>query len=156
MISSSSHLLPRTLSPGNVQAITDPWPVKDIVYVSIIGLVMLAAFLEWFLWLAAFLYCLVKVYQKADTWSVKVIAVIMMIAFFALRFVPPHLWYLVTFNTMQSSVSPGHGCNITATATSHTVFSTQTGLLFTMVRILDFCRTAHYSLAILCISACHS
>lgn len=56
-----------------------------IVYVSIIGPVMLAAFLEWFLFLAAFLYCLVKVYQKADHWSIKVLAVIMMILFAAFR-----------------------------------------------------------------------
>jgi chitin synthase len=48
---------------------------------------MLAAFLEWFLWLAAFLYCLVKVYQKADTWTIKALAVIIMILFSTLRFV---------------------------------------------------------------------
>jgi chitin synthase len=48
---------------------------------------MLAAFLEWFLWLGAFLYCLVKVYQKADRWSIRILAVIMMILFFAFRFV---------------------------------------------------------------------
>lgn len=58
-----------------------------IVYVSIIGFVMVAALLEWFLWLAAFLYCLIKVYQKAETWTVKVLAAIMMVLFFALRFV---------------------------------------------------------------------
>ncbi|TAQ91212.1 hypothetical protein B7494_g392 [Chlorociboria aeruginascens] len=63
------------------------WPVKDIVYTGIIGTVMLAAFLEWFLWLAAFLYCLVKVYQKAEHWSVRVIAVIVAVVFSALRFI---------------------------------------------------------------------
>lgn len=46
---------------------------------------MLAAFFEWFLWLAAFLYCLIKVFQKADHWSVRVLAVIMMVLFSALR-----------------------------------------------------------------------
>jgi len=61
--------------------------VLKIVYVSIIGFVMVAALLEWFLWLAAFLYCLIKVYQKAETWTVKVLAAIMMVLFFALRFV---------------------------------------------------------------------
>ncbi|KAI9890757.1 MAG: hypothetical protein M1814_003687 [Vezdaea aestivalis] len=71
---------------GNgVPAITEPWPVKDIVYVAIMGGVMLCAFLEWFLWLAAFLYCLVKVFIKADHLSVKILAVIMMIGFTALR-----------------------------------------------------------------------
>jgi len=47
---------------------------------------MLAAFLEWFLWLAAFLYCLVKVFQKAETISVRILAVIMMILFTGFRY----------------------------------------------------------------------
>jgi chitin synthase len=46
---------------------------------------MLAAFLEWFLWLAAFLYCLVKVFQKAENMSIRVLSVLMMIAFTLLR-----------------------------------------------------------------------
>jgi len=46
---------------------------------------MLAAFLEWFLWLAAFMYCLVKVYQKAEHWSVRVLAVVVAIFFALLR-----------------------------------------------------------------------
>ena len=46
---------------------------------------MLAAFLEWFLWLAAFLYCLVKVYQKAEHWSIKVLAIMMMFLFTVFR-----------------------------------------------------------------------
>ena len=46
---------------------------------------MLAAFLEWFLWLAAFLYCLVKVFQKAEHWSIRILAVVMMLTFTALR-----------------------------------------------------------------------
>ena len=46
---------------------------------------MLAALLEWFLWLAAFLYCLVKAFQKANSLSVKVLAVVMMILFTLLR-----------------------------------------------------------------------
>lgn len=49
------------------------------------GVVMLAALLEWFLWLAAFLYCLVKVFQKADKWHIRVLAAIMMVLFTALR-----------------------------------------------------------------------
>lgn len=59
--------------------------MPQIVYVSIIGTVMLAAFLEWFLWLAAFMYCLVKVFQKAETISVRILSVMMMILFCALR-----------------------------------------------------------------------
>jgi chitin synthase len=48
---------------------------------------MLAAFLEWFLWLAAFMYCLVKVYQKAEHWTVKVLAVVIATLFTGLRYV---------------------------------------------------------------------
>ena len=51
---------------------------------------MLAAFLEWFLWLAAFLYCLVKVFVKAEHWSIRILAVVMMIGFSALRSVRDH------------------------------------------------------------------
>ncbi|TVY82042.1 Chitin synthase D [Lachnellula suecica] len=64
---------------------TSPWPVKDIVYTAIVGTVMIAAFLEWFLWLAAFMYCLVKVYQKAEHWSVKALAVVVAIVFTLMR-----------------------------------------------------------------------
>lgn len=55
------------------------------MYVAIIGGVMLAAFLEWFLWLAAFLYCICKVYQKAEMWSIKLLAIINAIIFILLR-----------------------------------------------------------------------
>lgn len=46
---------------------------------------MAAALLEWFLWLAAFQYCLVKVFTKADNWSVRVMAVLMIILFSTFR-----------------------------------------------------------------------
>lgn len=49
------------------------------------GFVLSAAFLEWFLWLAAFLYCLVKVYIKAEHWTIKLLAIVMMIGFTLLR-----------------------------------------------------------------------
>ncbi|KAI9879830.1 MAG: hypothetical protein M1830_006853 [Pleopsidium flavum] len=70
---------------NGVPPITAPWPKADIVYVAIMGTVMIAAFLEWILWLAAFLYCLVKVFQKAEHWSVRLLAVVMMVLFTALR-----------------------------------------------------------------------
>lgn len=64
-------------------------PVADlqmqIVYLAIVGPLMLAAFVEWVLWLAAFIYCLVKVYFKADHWSIQVLAVVMIILFTLLR-----------------------------------------------------------------------
>jgi chitin synthase len=59
---------------------------SQIIYVAIIGSVMLMAFLEWFLWLAAFLYCLWKVYQKADKWSIKLLAVLNAIFFICMRY----------------------------------------------------------------------
>ena len=48
---------------------------------------MLAALLEWFLWVAAFLYCLVKVFQKAETLSVRLLAIFFGFLFFCLRYV---------------------------------------------------------------------
>lgn len=46
---------------------------------------MLAALVEWVLWLAAFFYGFACVYKKADHWSVKFLAVVMMILFSVLR-----------------------------------------------------------------------
>ena len=87
-----------------VPSITEPWPTRDvrlqildmtwqvlrlhppqIVYVAIMGTVMIAAFLEWFLWLAAFIYCLVKVFQKAEHWSVRILAIAVAFVFTCLR-----------------------------------------------------------------------
>ncbi|KAL5361790.1 chitin synthase-domain-containing protein [Aspergillus floccosus] len=59
--------------------------MREMVFVSIIGPLMLAAFVEWILFLIAFLYCLAKVYQKAEHWSIKVLAFIMMILFASFR-----------------------------------------------------------------------
>ncbi|OKL64376.1 Chitin synthase D [Talaromyces atroroseus] len=61
------------------------WSVADIVYITLVSPLMLAAFLEWFLWLAAFLFGLVNVCRKADHWSTRVIAVLMMLLFSVLR-----------------------------------------------------------------------
>ncbi|CAJ2512289.1 Uu.00g053040.m01.CDS01 [Anthostomella pinea] len=69
------------------QGITKTWPVHEIVYTAIVGLVMVAALLEWFLWLAAFMYCLVKVYQKAEHWTIRVLAVVIGLLFCGLRFI---------------------------------------------------------------------
>ncbi|KAI1100114.1 glycosyltransferase family 2 protein [Jackrogersella minutella] len=69
------------------QDITKIWPVHEIIYTAIVGVVMLAAVLEWFLWLAAFLYCLVKVFHKAEHWTIRVLAIIIAILFTGLRFI---------------------------------------------------------------------
>lgn len=55
------------------------------MYLSIVGPLMLAAAVEWVLWLAAFIYCLIKAYQKADHWSVRVLSVVMILLFSLLR-----------------------------------------------------------------------
>lgn len=57
----------------------------QIVYTSIVGFLMLAAFLEWFLWIGAFMYCLWKVFRKSEHWTVNVLAVIIAVAFLLLR-----------------------------------------------------------------------
>ncbi|TPX14962.1 uncharacterized protein E0L32_004792 [Thyridium curvatum] len=67
--------------------IGETWPVNEIIFTAIVGVVMVAAFLEWFLWLAAFLYCLWKVFIKAEHWTVNVLAVVIAVAFTLLRFI---------------------------------------------------------------------
>ncbi|ROW15245.1 hypothetical protein VPNG_02945 [Cytospora leucostoma] len=63
------------------------WAVKDIVYTAIVGVVMLAAILEWFLWIGAFMYCLWKVFRKSEHWTVNVLAVVIGVAFLSLRLI---------------------------------------------------------------------
>lgn len=61
-----------------------------IVYTTIVGAIMLMICLEWILWLAAFVYCLVKVFQKAEHWSVKALCIIVGVAFVLLRYDETH------------------------------------------------------------------
>lgn len=58
---------------------------QQIVYTAIVGFVMLAAFVEWILWLAAFIYCLWKVFRKAEHWTVMLLAVVVGTVFTILR-----------------------------------------------------------------------
>ncbi|KXX82126.1 Chitin synthase D [Madurella mycetomatis] len=67
--------------------IEETWPLSNIIYTAIVGTVMIAAFLEWFLWIAAFLYCLWKVFVKAEHWTVRLLAVVVGVAFALLRFI---------------------------------------------------------------------
>lgn len=60
------------------------------MYTSIVGLVMLAAILEWFLWIAAFVYCLWKVFLKAEHWTIRILAVVLGILFTCFRWVALH------------------------------------------------------------------
>lgn len=83
----SAILFLRDTNQG-VPSIADPWPVQDIVYVAIVGSVMLAALLEWILWLLAFLYCLWKVFQKASgkqKWSIRVLCLLNTFFFTCMR-----------------------------------------------------------------------
>lgn len=57
----------------------------QIVYTSIVGLVMLAAFLEWILWIGAFMYCLWKVFRKSEHWTVNILAVLIAVGFLLFR-----------------------------------------------------------------------
>ncbi|EED21623.1 chitin synthase D [Talaromyces stipitatus ATCC 10500] len=61
------------------------WLVADIIYITLVTPLLLAAFVEWFLWLAAFLFGLVNVYRKAEHWTTRVIAVFIMTVFSILR-----------------------------------------------------------------------
>ncbi|CAK4031143.1 glycosyltransferase family 2 [Lecanosticta acicola] len=73
---------------NGVPSIIAPWPVADIVYVAIIAPIMLAAFLEWILFLVAFQYCFVQVFRKADgeqKWSVRILCVLNIVWFTLLR-----------------------------------------------------------------------
>ena len=93
----------RAVDQNDIPSVTNSWPTKDvslrespiavhllivvqIIYVAIVGTVMLAALLEWFLWLAAFLYCLCKVFKKAENRSTKVLATFTIVLFTALRY----------------------------------------------------------------------
>ena len=58
---------------------------RQIVNVALLGPILFAALLEWFLWLAAFCYCLGKVFRKSDNWTTSVLAIVMVVLFVAFR-----------------------------------------------------------------------
>ncbi|KAG6072337.1 hypothetical protein E4U15_007004 [Claviceps sp. LM218 group G6] len=66
---------------------TSQWPVNDIIYTAIVGFVMLTACLEWLLWFAAFVYCFVKAYMKAEHWSIRALCLVIGFAFSILRII---------------------------------------------------------------------
>ncbi|KPI43174.1 Chitin synthase D [Cyphellophora attinorum] len=66
-------------------AVPAKWSNKDIIYVACVSPVLLAAFLEWFLWLAAFFYCLYKAFRKADHWSQRLLATLLFFIFLIIR-----------------------------------------------------------------------
>jgi chitin synthase len=58
---------------------------SQIVYISCVSPILVAAFLEWFLWLAAFFYCLSKAFKKADRWSQRALAFLLTLVFVTIR-----------------------------------------------------------------------
>ena len=60
---------------------------RQIIYLSCVGPILIAAFLEWFLWLSAFCYCLYKAFRKADHWSQRVLASFFIVLFVIIRYV---------------------------------------------------------------------
>ncbi|KIW41604.1 uncharacterized protein PV06_07147 [Exophiala oligosperma] len=67
------------------ESLTDPWPIPDILCLAISAPLVILAFFESFLWVAAFVYCLAKAYQKADHWSQRLMAIVMIVAFITAR-----------------------------------------------------------------------
>lgn len=60
-----------------------------MIYITLVTPLILAAFVEWFLWLGAFLFGLVNVYRKASLWTTRMIAIFIMILFSVLRYMGP-------------------------------------------------------------------
>ena len=58
---------------------------RQIVYVSLIAPLFLAAFLEWILWILAFDYCLYCCIKKASDWTTRIMALLVMVLFTCLR-----------------------------------------------------------------------
>lgn len=69
----------------NVPQSVHPLMFIQIVYTAIVGCLLLAAFLEWILWIGAFMYCLWKVFRKSEHWTVNLLAVLIAVAFLLLR-----------------------------------------------------------------------
>lgn len=83
------------------------------------GFVLSAAALEWFLWLAAFLYCLIKVFKKAEHWTIRLLAIIMIISFTALRLVIQIPSARKILNSLQIHLYASHDRHATVASTSH-------------------------------------
>lgn len=72
---------------GHSYYLHSPARSEQVVYAVLAGITLLAALLEWLLWLAAFLYCLYKVYEKAEHWSIKALAMVVGTIFLTIRYV---------------------------------------------------------------------
>lgn len=113
------------------------------------GFVLSAAFLEWFLWLAAFLYCLVKVWQKAEHWTVKLMAALMMIAFTGLRCATLGLTLATKLTLSQVHLSPCHGRHPPTSTANNVKIPSRDGLISTVVRFLFIRRPVDHTVVIL-------
>ncbi|KKA31124.1 hypothetical protein TD95_000606 [Thielaviopsis punctulata] len=61
------------------------WPVREIVYSAVMGVVMLVALVEWVLWVTVFSYCLTQVFRKAEHWTIRVLCVTIGCSFWIMR-----------------------------------------------------------------------
>jgi hypothetical protein len=129
---------------------------EQIVYISIMGPVILAAFLEWFLFIAAFNYCLVKVFQKAEHWSIRILSIAVIVAFTALRFVfSPLLSGWTNTDISQSYFLTGHDCDTSTSFKNISILSSSNGIIPFMVRFLVLCWPVNDSMAIVRFSIDH-
>ena len=115
------------------------------------GFVLSAAALEWFLWLAAFLYCLVKVFKKAEHWTIRLLAVIMIFGFTALRLVKQTRSPRMILNLLQMHISACHDRHAAIASTDHCEIPSRTRQIPAMVRLLLLLRPSDYPMALLCL-----
>lgn len=134
------------------------WPMKDIVYVSVVGLVMLAALLEWVLWLMAFLYCLANAYRKADDeakWSTRILAVLNMIVFVAMRAI--FLPIMIVTLPLPPQLVQSFPQSFVSVLQWYTMVAAEKTMIDSLqVCLLHIRRTTYHSMAALRVPACHS
>lgn len=128
------------------------WKVVDIIYISIVAPIMLCALLEWFLWLAAFCYCLCKAFKKAENVSTKILVCFMLFLFVGLRSV--YLHELNAANKLKTCISTSHGCYITVTNSCSRISPTLDRSNLSMVCVFHICCPFDRTLACLCLSNC--
>lgn len=74
-----------TLPEDPYPVISEQWTPAEIVYTVFVAVMIAAALLEWALWILSFTYCFWKVYQKAETLGVKILAALMLFLFWVVR-----------------------------------------------------------------------
>ena len=116
---------------------------------------MIAAFLEWFLWLAAFLYCLVKVFQKAEHWTVKLLAILVALLFTAFRcgLRQLNIPSFALTDVAQMYILADHDRHTSAAGSDYPILPREDGLFLSMVWVLVLRGAFDRALALLCLPA---